>query len=150
MMRTLSTWFIFAVAATALMAGCGGKSTSTSSTGGSSSSSSTPSPSTSTTHAPTGSVSAGPSGATSPGTVAQQHAAGKHAVASCKAAIHAQTSIPASAKAKLEAICGKAATGSREALESVAHEECVALVTATPLPNAAAKQRALAICKAPA
>ena len=151
MMRTLSTWFIFAAAATALMAGCGGKSTSTSSTGGSSSSTSTPSSSTSTAHAPTGSVSPGPSGTSATGTIAQQqHAIGKHAVASCKSAIQAQTSIPASAKAKLEAICGKAATGSKEALEAVAHEECVALVSATPLPNAAAKQRALAICKAPA
>ena len=151
MMRTLSTWFIFAVAATALMAGCGGKSTTTSSTPASSTPTSTSSSSTSTAHPPTGGVSAGSSGATSgPGTPAQQKVAGKHAVASCKSAIQAQTSIPASAKGKLEAICGKAAAGSREALEKVAHEECVALVSATPLPNEAAKQRALAICKAPA
>lgn len=151
MMRKLSTWFIFAVAATALMAGCGGKSNSTSSTSATTNSptttggSSTP---TSSAHAPTGTGGTGPSGATS-ATPAQQRAFGKHSVASCKSAIQAQTSIPASAKAKLEGICGKAASGSQEAIQAVAHEECIALVNATPLPNSVSKQRALALCKAP-
>ncbi|HXW58069.1 MAG TPA: hypothetical protein VEJ23_01190 [Solirubrobacteraceae bacterium] len=139
MMRTLSTWLILAVGTAALMAACGGTSTTTSRTEGSSSPA-----------GPSGPVGGTAAGATYPSTPAAQRAAGKHAVASCKGAIHAQTSIAASAKAKLEAICGKAASGTRQALETVAHEECVALVNATPLPNAAAKQRALAICKVPA
>lgn len=142
MMRTLSTWLILAVGAAALMAACGGKSTTTSSTGGSSSTPSTAS-TTSTASPPPGIVSTGASGAGAP---ARQRVSGQRAVATCKSAIQAQTSIPASAKAKLEGICGKA---DKESAEAVAHEECLALVNATPLPNGVAKQRALALCKAP-
>jgi hypothetical protein len=137
MMRTLTTWLIVTLAGTALVTGCGSSSTTTSG-------SQAPAPSTQSTG--TGSAT-GTSTATSP---AEQKKSGAQAVASCKSAIHSESSIPASAKTKLEGICEKASGGSKEELQKVAHEECIALVDATPLPNGAAKQRALAICKAPA
>jgi len=159
-MRTLTTWLVVALAGTALVAGCGGKSASTSNTS-----------TVTTSSAPGGSTSSGgtngsngsggstaaeggtASGATGPGATGStvtQAQEGAIAVSSCKKAIHAETSISSSAKAKLLVICEKAKSGSKADLEKVAHEECVALVEATPLPNAAAKQRALTICKAPA
>jgi hypothetical protein len=131
-MRTLTTWLIVTLAGMALVAGCGGKSTTTSSS----------QPATTSTGG--GATGGGATGATEP-----QKVNGAQAVASCKKAIKGESSLSASAKAKLEAICNKASGGSRLELEKVAHEECVALVNATPLPNEAAKQRALAICKAP-
>ena len=127
MMRTLTTWLIVTVAGMALVAGCGGKSTTTSSS----------QPATSS------------SGSTGTGAVVPPKVNGAQVVSSCKHAIKSQTSISASAKSKLEHICEKASGGSKQALETVAHEECVALVDATPLPNEADRQRALSICKTP-
>ncbi len=138
MMRTLTTWLIVTLAGTALVTGCGSSSTTTSG-------SQAPAPSTQSTGS-----GLGHGDQHRHERQREQKKSGAQAVASCKSAIHSESSIPASAKTKLEGICEKASGGSKEELQKVAHEECIALVDATPLPNGAAKQRALAICKAPA
>jgi translation initiation factor IF-2 len=124
MILKLSTWLIVALACGALVAGCG--------SGGSTSSS------------PTSSSKSGATGG-SPLTAAQQ----KEATETCKHGIQSQSKISASAKAKLEGICDKAATsGSTAALQTVAQELCRELVKASHVPAGAARDQALEICKA--
>ena len=74
---------------------------------------------------------------------------GQQAVELCKHSIQAQTAISASAKAKLEKACAKAASGTQAALQEVAKQECVELVNASHLPAGPARERALSVCKAP-
>ena len=52
-----------------------------------------------------------------------------------------------SAKAKLEAICKKAAGGGQAGLQNVAREVCVELLDASHVPNGTARDKALAACK---
>ena len=119
MMLKLSTWLVVALAAGALMAGCGsgGSTTSTAST------------------TTTGSQTAVPP------------ADAQQAVASCEQALRSQNAISASAKAKLEAICKKAGNGGQAGLQTVARELCIEIINASHVPAGAAKQRALAVCK---
>jgi len=120
-MLKLSTWLVTALAAGALMAGCG-------SSGSSSSSSSTP---------------AVPSSQTSiPPASAQQ------AVQSCEQAVRAQHTISGSEKAKLETICKKAGSGGQAGLQNVAREVCTELLNASHVPAGAAREQALDACKA--
>ena len=140
MIRRLSTWFVLALAATALAAGCGssGKSSTT----------------TTTTSVP----AAGNAGAagTSPATattapgragVTGTKVNGPAAVASCKRAVNAQSAIPAEQKARLEAICAKASGGSEAALQKVAVEVCLELARTAHLRPGVSRARALAVCK---
>jgi hypothetical protein len=72
----------------------------------------------------------------------------QQAVASCEQAVNSQHTISASAKAKLEGICKKAGAGGQAGLENVAHEVCTELLEASHVPAGAARERALAACKA--
>ncbi len=116
------------------LAGCGGSSkhSGTSSSGGASSSSQGGSTTTSTN--PTG---------VPPGT----SAAGQAAIAACKAAIQAQTTLPASARSKLEGVCGKAASGDRAAVRKAAQEVCEEVIDKSAIPAGPAKEQALQTCR---
>jgi hypothetical protein len=120
MMLKLSTWLVVALAAGALMAGCG--------SGGSTSSSTSSSTTTSSQTA-------------IPPANAQQ------AVTSCEQAVRSQHTIPASAKAKLEGTCKKAAGGGQAGLQDVAREVCIQLLDASHVPAGATRDQALAACK---
>jgi hypothetical protein len=111
-MLKLSTWLVVALAAGALMAGCGSSSSATA-----------------------------PSGTAIPPANAQQ------AVASCEQAVRSQQTISASAKAKLEAICKKAAGGGQAGLQNVAREVCIELLDASHVPAGEQRVKALAACK---
>jgi hypothetical protein len=72
---------------------------------------------------------------------------GAAAVAACKQAIQAQTTLPASAKSKLEAVCSKAASGDQAAVKKAAEEVCEEVVNRASPPAGAAREQALAACK---
>ncbi len=160
-MRRITTWLIVAVAGTVLVAGCGSSGSSTTNTSTETTPATAPSStaaqttttgaSTTTTAKPstTSSGSSAPSASNPPAEVPKSPGGAK-AVASCKHAIATQAALPAAVKTKLENICNKAAGGSTAELEKVAHEECVTIVTATPLPAGVSRARALAICSTPA
>jgi|SRR5271163_1117109 len=114
----LSRWLVVTLAGGALLVGCGSSNSSTTS------SQTTPS-----------------------GTSAVPPAAGQQAATSCKHAIQSQTKLSASDKAKLEALCAKAASGSAADLTQIAHEVCVELVNVSHVPAGAARERALSLCK---
>ena len=67
------------------------------------------------------------------------------AVTACRATINAA---PASVRPKIEKICNKAASGDLEGARKAAKEVCVETINASPLPSGAAKEQALAACKA--
>lgn len=136
-MRTPLTWLAVALAGAALLAGCGGSSSTTTST-----SSSTPATTaTSSTPAATGSTPAVTSAAGLSGANVQV------AVAACKRAIQAQTTLPAGAKSKLEAACDKAAKGDTSAVKKAAQEVCEEVIKTSKIPAGAAQEQALANCK---
>jgi hypothetical protein len=112
-----STWLVVALAG-ALGAGCGSSSNSTSSS----------------------------QAAPTPPATAAKVPTGQQAVELCKHSIQVQPSLSASAKAKLEKTCGKAATGGQAAMEEVAKRVCVELVNASHVPAGQARERALAVC----
>jgi hypothetical protein len=66
----------------------------------------------------------------------------------CKKEIAAQKSLPASAKAKLEAVCQKASKGETAAVKKAAQEVCEEVIKGSPLPSSSAKEQALAACRA--
>jgi len=113
----VSTWLAVASVGVALLAGCGSSSTSSQSS---------------------------TSGQTS--TAAGTSVAGQQDVAGCKHGIQSQSELSASAKARLEKICEKAANGNPATLQQVAHEACVELVNASHVPAGISKEEALAIC----
>jgi hypothetical protein len=121
MILKLSTWLVVALAGGALLAGCGS--------------------STSTTTSTAGATTPGP--ATTPLTPAQA----QQAVSTCKHGVNSDAAIPASAKARLEKTCEKAASGDLSALRLVAQEACIELVNASHIPAGAARDRATALCK---
>jgi len=89
--------------------------------------------------------------ATTPGAVsvpANVPGIGAAAVSACKSAIHAQTTLPEGTKAKLEGVCDKAASGQTSAVRQVAKEVCEEAVNHSPIPAGAAREQALAACKA--
>lgn len=126
-----STWLAAALLATVL-SGCGGSSKSSTTSGGAASSggSSSTSSSTSTNGVPAG---------TSP--------AGVAAITACKQAIQAQTSLPATAKAKLESVCAKAASGDQAAVRKAAQEVCEEVINKSAVPAGPAKEHALQTCR---
>jgi hypothetical protein len=69
------------------------------------------------------------------------------AVAECKSVIKAAPTLSGSAKAKVEAICNKAAAGDLAGARAAAKEVCVEVINSTPIPSAL-KEHALAECKA--
>ncbi|MBA3808512.1 MAG: hypothetical protein H0X28_09000 [Solirubrobacterales bacterium] len=69
------------------------------------------------------------------------------AVATCKSQIEAQSTLPAGAKSKLEAVCEKAAKGDTAAVKVAAREVCEEVIKNSPVPAGAAQEQALAACK---
>jgi hypothetical protein len=67
-------------------------------------------------------------------------------VAACKAAIAAQTTIPASFKTRLDHICDIAGTGNAGAVKKATHDVCIEIIK-EKVP-AAAQQQAEASCPA--
>jgi len=123
---------VTALVVAAILGGCGS----------SSSTSSTASTATTPASTSTASTSSGTSGTPLTGASAAQ------AVELCKKEIQAQSTLPASAKAKLEAVCDKAAKGDSTAVKKAAQEVCEEVVNTSPIPSGSAKEQALAACKA--
>jgi hypothetical protein len=134
MFRQRSKWLVVAVIGSAFIAGCGS----------SSSSSSTSSQSSSTVAT---SSAASATGTASTPSTAPSSAAVADAVAECKSVIKAAPTLSGSAKAKVEAICNKAADGDLAGARAAAKEVCVEVINSTPIPPPL-KERALAECKA--
>ncbi len=137
MIRRRSAWLIGLFLCAALIAGCGSSSSTTSSQ------SSTPAASTS-TPAATGTTST----TTSTSTRAVPPANIAQAVATCKSQIAAQSTLPAGAKSKLEAVCEKAARGDTAAVKVAAREVCEEVIKNSAVPSGSAQEQALAACKA--
>jgi len=136
MIRTLSTSLLVALSGAALLAGCGSSSsTSTSST---SSSQSSPTPATSGSTAAQTTSTVTPSGASGVALAA--------AVEACRRSVQTASQVSPSVKAKVEAICDKAAHGDAAGAEKAGREVCTEVINASPVP-AAAKEQALAACK---
>jgi hypothetical protein len=148
LMGKLYTWLVVAFAGGALVAGCGSSATTTSTQTAPAAATSTPAGAASTPTAaastPAGGTTAPSSGAT--GKAAEPKPPALLSAAACKQAINAQSAISGSAKAKLEAVCQKAASGDTAALHKAAQEACVELVNASNVPVGAPRERALAIC----
>jgi predicted outer membrane protein len=72
--------------------------------------------------------------------------AAAQAVETCKREIQAATTLTASSKSKLEAVCARAAAGDTTAVKKAVREVCEEAIKGSPLP-AAAKEQALAACK---
>ena|ERR1700730_9040118 len=142
MIGKLSTWLVVAlagaglVAGAGLLAGCGSSNASSSSQ--SSSAAAKTGPAAGTTIPPN------PRGA---GATAASRPTALQSVQNCKQSIQAQKAISPSAKAKLEAVCEKAASGDPNALHKAAQEACVELIKAAHIPAGAYRERALAYCK---
>ncbi len=103
-------------------------------------SSSTSSSTASTATAPTTST-------TSTSAPALSGTAAAEAVEACKKEIAAQTTLPATAKAKLEAVCEKASKGDTAAVKKVAEEVCEEAINTSGLPAGTEREQALAACK---
>lgn len=69
-------------------------------------------------------------------------------MAQCKQEIQSQSTLPASAKTKLEGVCEKAAKGDSEAVKKAAREVCEEVIKNSPVPAGAAQEQALAACRA--
>ncbi len=121
----------------ALIAGCGsGNSSTAGSTSVSSTATSAPSTGTTAT-----------TGASTTSTVPTNSAGVAQYVAICKSIIKQQPSLPANVKAKVEAICNKAADGDVEGARAAAKEACVEIINASPIPSGTAKEQAVAACR---
>ena len=95
-----------------------------------------------------------PSGAsTAPSTAAKGSTGGLNssevaaATRECKQIVGSQAKLPSTAKAKLEAACGKAAKGDTAAVKKAAREVCEEVIDKSALPGGAAKEAALSACK---
>jgi hypothetical protein len=137
MFRQRSKWLVVAVIGSAFIAGCGSSSSSSSTSSQSSSTAATSSAPSATGTASTAST---PSTAPSSAAVAD-------AVAECKSVIKAAPTLSGSSKAKVEAICNKAADGDLAGARAAAKEVCVEVINSTPIPPPL-KEHALAECKA--
>jgi hypothetical protein len=69
------------------------------------------------------------------------------AVAECKSVIKEAPTLGASTKAKVEAICNKAADGDLAGARTAAKEVCVEVINASPIPAGSVREHALAACK---
>jgi len=112
----------------ALIAGCGSSSTTKSQSSSTATAASSTSGTTST-------------GASKGGASVQQQ------IAACKQEIAAQSSLPAKAKAKLEAVCAKAANGDTAAVKQAAKEICEEVIDGSAVPAGPTREKALAACK---
>jgi hypothetical protein len=137
MIRRRSSCLGGVIACALLVAGCGGGSSTTTSQSAkpSATSSTTPGTGSSTTSSTTASSATG-------GTKVAQ------AIAACKAEIRQQSTLPASAKSKLEGICSKVAKGDRKAVRAVAREVCEEVIHGASLPAGPSREQALAACRA--
>jgi hypothetical protein len=158
-MRKLSTCLVVTLLAGALLAACGGKSSTSSQTGttsgtstegssaggsstsGSGTGASTTSGST-TSHSTNGSAGKASSG--SGGSLAEPaKAATAQEIETCKHNVAGLQGVPAETKKTLEAHCATATTV--KAQRKIVHEACEAL--AKRLPNGVSKERALEVCR---
>jgi hypothetical protein len=174
MLPRLSTWVIAALAGGALISGCGSSESTTASTRPTSTltagaptrstilpstatlpstapASPSPTPSTTSTPlpAPAAPSATGTTGTkTAPKVIPQpvEKISGTQAVSACKGAVHAQPTLSASIKAKLEKSCEKAAAGGQSALQRVAHEVCLEIINSSKVPAGALRERAVATC----
>jgi len=128
MKRTSTAWLAVALAGGVFVAGCGSSSTTSQ-----------------TTSQPAATSPAASTATGTPSVPSTQ--AGLAAVAACKAAIQAQSVLPSSAKAKLEGVCSKAASGDQAAVKKVAQEICEEVINRSPVPPGSAREQALAACK---
>jgi hypothetical protein len=135
MFRQRSKWLMVAVIGSMFIAGCGSSSSSSTT-----SSQSTPAATSSTSSSSTTGTESTPSTPSSSAAVAD-------AVAECKSVIKEAPTLSGSTKAKVEAICNKAADGDLAGARTAAKEVCVEVINSTPIPSAL-KQHALAACKA--
>ena len=139
MIRQRSRWLVVVVVGSVFIAGCGSSSSSSTS-----SQSSSPAATTARLRHPPGPRLSTPS--TTPG--APSSAAVADAVAECKSVIKEAPTLGASTKAKVEAICNKAADGDLAGARAAAKEVCEEVINASPIPAGAVKEHALAACKA--
>ncbi len=135
MIRQRSKWLVAVVIGSMFIAGCGSSSSSSSTSSSPAATSSTPA-STGTTS--TSSTTPNPAGS----------AAVADAVAECRSVIKEAPTLGASTKAKVEAICNKAADGDLAGARAAAKEVCEEVINASPIPAGAIKEHALAACKA--
>jgi hypothetical protein len=134
MIRQRSRWLVVVVIGSMFIAGCGSSSSSSSTSSQSSSPAATSGTTTSTPSTTT-------SGAPGSAAVAD-------AVAECKSVIKEAPTLGASTKAKVEAICNKAADGDLAGARAAAKEVCEEVINSSPIPAGAIKEHALAACKA--
>jgi hypothetical protein len=137
MFRTPVTALAVLLLGGALLAGCGGSSTTTTQSTTTAQSTSTPAATTAPTNS-TGTTASTPSGPL---------IASPQAVEACKHAIQAAPTLTAAAKAKLEGVCDKAAHGDQAAVKKAAREVCEEVINNSPIPGGASKDQALAACK---
>jgi len=143
MIRQRSKWLVVVVIGSMFIAGCGSSSSSSSTSSQSSSPAATSGTTSSSTPASTGTTS-------TPGTTPNpaSSAAVADAVAECKSVIKEAPTLGASTKAKVEAICNKAADGDLAGARAAAKEVCEEVINSSPIPAGAIKEHALAACKA--
>jgi len=141
MFRQRSKWIVVVVVGSVFIAGCGSSSSSSST---SSSTAATTATTSSTPASSTGTTSSTPSTTPNPASSAGL----ADAVAECKSVIKEAPTLGASTKAKVEAICNKAADGDLAGARAAAKEVCEEVINSSPIPAGAIKERALAACKA--
>ena len=72
---------------------------------------------------------------------------GAAAVAACKQAIQAQTTLSSDDKTKLEGLCDKAANGNEAEIKAAAKAICEEVITKSAIPAGPAREQALQACK---
>lgn len=140
MIGRVSAYLVVAVVGGAFIAGCGGSSSSTP-TGKSVSTAATPPPAAAGTASTSATTT--PGGATSgAGALSVQQTA-----AICQEIVRAAPTLSAAAKAKVEGICAKAASGDLAGARQASKEVCAEVVNSTSMPPGPAKEQALAACQ---
>lgn len=72
---------------------------------------------------------------------------GAAAVAACKQAIQAQTTLSSDDKKKLEGLCDKAANGNEAEIKAAAKAICEEVITKSAIPAGPEREQALQACK---
>jgi hypothetical protein len=162
MVLKLSTWLLVALAGGLLVPGCGSSSSTTSSS--QASTATLPAPATSTaaqtprapasaptpptpSTTPSKPATSTPKATPAPAAPVQKTPSGQQAVALCRKAVQAQSTLPESSKAKLEKTCEKASDGDTSALQQVAREVCAEIIKTSHIPPGPAQEHALAACR---
>jgi hypothetical protein len=138
MIRRRSSWLLGALACALLVVGCGG--------GGSTTASQSAKPPVTSATTTTATTPSTTSSTTAPSTPSSAKVA--QAIAACKSEIRTQSTLPASAKSKLEGICSKVAKGDKKAIRAVAREVCEEVIHGASLPAGPSREQALAACRA--